>query len=116
MTIESTEATPTTTDSIRRSNYKAALEWAARLVDETTDLPNDVTITVQPWAPDAPEIRAYFHRDVPKLRQFRDDQMLTETMTTREDGSVYIEATGEADGVRLVAWSLTAPTAAAVAA
>lgn len=118
MTIQITDSVSDTTDSVRRGSYMAALSLAEQIMSETTALPTDFQVAARPWTPDVPELRFYFHRDLPGLRQFRDDQWLTETREDREDGSVYIEATREdVRGVRVVAWVLLpAEAAAAVAA
>ncbi|MCI4143016.1 hypothetical protein [Streptomyces sp. MMS20-AI2-20] len=103
--------------SPQRQSYMAALSLAETIMSETNVLPADFAIVAYPWAPTRPELRFYFHRDVPALRQFRDEQMLTESMTTRDDGSVHIEASrDDVRGVRVVAWTLTRATAAAVTA
>lgn len=117
MTTETTELAPQPVDSMRRSSYMAALSLAEQIISETTTLPTDFQVAVKPWAPDKPELRFYFHRDIPGLRQFRDDQMLTESMETGQDGSVHIEATrNDVRGVRVVAWTLIPAEAPAVAA
>ncbi|MFF7561917.1 hypothetical protein ACFZB4_18340 [Streptomyces pseudovenezuelae] len=103
--------------SVQRRNYMAALSLAEQIMSETAKMPTSFEVLVHPWAPEAAELRFYFHHDIPALRQFRDDQMLTETMTTRADGSVYIEAVRQDDHpVRVVAWSLASPSPSAVAA
>jgi hypothetical protein len=92
--------------SVQRRNYMAALSLAEQIMSETAKLPTSFDIRVPAFAPNEPELRFYFHRDVPGLRQFRDDQMLTETREDRAN-SVYIEATrDDVDGVRVVAWTL----------
>lgn len=117
MATEITERTAQPADLVQRNSFMAALSLAEQLMSETTALPTDFTVAAHPWTPNEPELRFYFHHDVAGLRQFRDDQMLTETMTTREDGSVYVEATREdVRGVRVVAWTLSNPAASAVAA
>ena len=94
--------------SPRRRSFMAALSLAETIMSETGAMPTDFSVVAYPWAPAAPELRFYFHHDVPGLRQFRDEQMLTESMSTREDGSTYIEATREdVAGVRVVAWTLS---------
>jgi hypothetical protein len=102
-----TEATEPTTENAQRASYMTALSLAEQIMSESSTLPTDFTISVKAYAPDEPELRFYFHRDVSGLRQFRDDQMLTESMETREDGSVYIEAVRQdVRGVRVEAWTL----------
>lgn len=105
MTTEITQTPTDTGISLQCRNYMAALSLAEQLISETDTLPAAVEINVHPWAPGAPEIRFYFHHDVQGLRRFRDDQMLTETRTDRPD-SVYLEATRDFEGVRVVAWTL----------
>lgn len=104
--------------SSRLRNYMAALSLAEQIVSDCTGtLPTSFEVIVHPWAPTQPELRFYFHRDVPGMRQFRDDQMLTETMHPRENGAVYCEAVrADVRGVRVVAWTLTDPKSSAVAA
>lgn len=117
MATETTELAPQSVDSVSRNSYMAALSLAEQIMSESHALPHDFRVTVHPWAPAAPELSFYFHRDIPGLRQFRDDQMLTETMVKREDGSVYIEATrDDVRGVRVVAWTLSDAEVQAVAA
>ncbi|WP_328934193.1 MULTISPECIES: hypothetical protein [unclassified Streptomyces] len=118
MTIETTQpAIVSSPEDVQRRSYMTALSLAAQIMGETHALPNSFEVIVHPWAPAKPELRFYFHRDVPSMRQFRDDQMLTETMEPREDGSVYCEAVREdVWGVRVVAWTLTDAKAPAVAA
>lgn len=111
MTIEITEPATQSVDSVRRSSYAAALELAELLISQSNTLPTSVTVNVYPWAPGAAELRFYFHHDVPGMRQFRDDQMLTETMETRADGSVHCEATRDMDSVLVTAWTLSQPQA-----
>ncbi|UUU21673.1 hypothetical protein [Streptomyces sp. DSM 40750] len=108
MTTETTEPIAENGVSAQRGSYMAALSLAEQILSKSSTLPTNLDVTVHPWAPKQPELRFYFHRDVPSLRQFRDDQMLTESMVTRENGSVYIEAVREdVRGVRVVAWTLT---------
>lgn len=109
MTTETTEPEQTTDDSTQRNSFMAALSVAEQLISESATLPTSFQVNVPTWVADAPEVRFYFHLDVPGMRQFRDDQMLTERMETREDGSVYCEASRNVDGVRVVAWTLTNP-------
>lgn len=117
MTAETTELAPQTVADVRRKSYMAALSLAEQIMSETLAIPSDFKVEVPQWAPNEPELRFYFHRDVPGLRQFRDDQMLTESMTQRADGSVYVEASREdVRGVRVVAWTLTSAANSAVAA
>lgn len=120
MTTETTEPAVASVDSVRLNSYMTALSLAELIMSDCTGtLPTSFEVLVHSWAPTKPELRFYFHRDVPGMRQFRDDQMLTETMTTREDGSVYCEAVREdddGDGVRVVAWTLTDAQPSAVAA
>lgn len=117
MTTETIEQTISDAHSVRRESYMAALSLAETIMSESLVMPTDFTVAVHSWAPKGPELRFYFHRDVPGLRQFRDNQMLTESTETREDGSVYIEAVREdVRGVRVVAWTLTDANASAVAA
>lgn len=95
-------------DTAQRNSYMAALSLAEQMISEAQTLPTEFTITSQPWSPTEPKISFYFHDDIPGLRQFRDDQMLTERMETRDDGSVFIEATRDGvRGVRVAAWTLT---------
>ncbi|MCI3271438.1 hypothetical protein [Streptomyces cylindrosporus] len=117
MTTEVTQAPAENGVSVQRQNYFRALSLAEQILSETAKLPTNFDVIVHPWTPDAPVLRFYFHMDVPGLRQFRDDQMLTETREDRAD-SVYIEATRDnVDGVRVVAWTLlTADGNAAVSA
>ena len=102
----------------RLRNYMAALSLAEQIISDCTGtLPTSFKVLVHPWAPNEPELRFYFHRDVPGMRQFRDDQMLTETMQPRENGAVYCEAVrADVRGVRVIAWTLTDPKSSAVAA
>jgi hypothetical protein len=120
MTIETTEPAIASAEDVRRSSYTAALSLAGLILSDCTGtLPTSFEVTVHTWAPTKSELSFYFHRDVPGMRKFRDDQMLTETMTTRDDGSVYCEAVREdddGDGVRVVAWVLMPAEAPAVAA
>lgn len=109
MTTQITEPAAQDINIRQRNSYMAALSLAETLVSQTATLPSSFEIRAFPWASDAAELRFYFHLDVPGLRQFRDDQMLTERMETRADGSVYCEATRDMDGVRVVAWTLTDP-------
>lgn len=103
--------------SPQRRSYMAALSLAEQIMSETATLPTDFRVIVHSWAPSAPELIFYFHRDVPALRQFRDEQTLTETTKHNEDGSVYIEAArDDVSGVRVVAWTLTDATSSAAAA
>lgn len=107
MATEITERTPQSADLLRRNSYMAALSLAEQIMSETAALPTEFTVAVRPWAPAEPELRFYFHRDVAGLRQFRDDQVLTESTETQENGSVYIEAArDDVRGVRVVAWTL----------
>jgi hypothetical protein len=101
----------TQTDIVQRNSYMTALSLAEQLISEAQTLPTEFTITAQPWTPDEPRIGLYFHDDIPGLRQFRDDQMLTESMATRADGSVYIEAVRTVRGVRVTAWTLVTASA-----
>lgn len=94
----------------QRNSYMAALSLAEQMISEAQALPTEFTITSQPWTPTEPRLSFYFHDDIPGLRQFRDDQMLTESMETRNDGSVYVEAVREVCGVRVAAWTLTFPS------
>lgn len=117
MTTQITEAAPSSKDSMRRNNYMAALSLAETIMSETLALPTNFDVNVYPWAPNSPELRFYFHHDVAGLRQFRDEQMLTESAKEREDGSIYIEAVREdVEGVRVVAWTLSDAKPSAVAA
>jgi len=109
VTTQITEPAQSAEDSTQRNSYMAALSLAETLISQTATLPTNFEVRVFPWTADAPELRFYFHMDIPGLRQFRDDQMLTETMTTRKDGSIHIEAARDMDGVRVVAWTLTDP-------
>ncbi|MFC8124691.1 hypothetical protein [Streptomyces sp. NPDC057302] len=109
MTAENTEPATQDADSTQRNRYMAALSLAETLISQTATLPTSFTVRASAWTDDAPELRFYFHRDVPGMRQFRDDQMLTETMETRADGSVHCEATRDMDGVRVNAWTLSDP-------
>ncbi|MGW2379266.1 hypothetical protein [Streptomyces sp. NPDC001658] len=104
--------------SSRLRSYMVALSLAEQIISDCTGtLPTSFEVLVYPWAPTAPELRFYFHRDVPGMRQFRDDQMLTETMQPRENGAVLCEAVrDDVRGVRVVAWTLTDPKSSAVAA
>lgn len=103
--------------SPQRKSYMAALSLAETIMSEALALPTSFDVNVHPWTPNSPELRFYFHHDVSGLRQFRDDQMLTESVQTREDGSVYIEAVREdVSGVRVVAWTLSDAKPSAVAA
>lgn len=111
VTTQTTDPAPATTDIVQRNSYMAALSMAEIVMSQTTTLPTKFEVITFPWAADAPVLRFYFHLDVPGMRQFRDEQMLTERMETRADGSVYCEATGDMDGVRVVAWTLTNPPA-----
>lgn len=112
VTTQTTDRAATTSDMVQRNSFMTALSVAEQLVSETAALPNQFEVVVYPWAPEAPELRFYFHLDIPALRQFRDAQMLTERMETRKDGSVYVEASrGDVGGVRVVAWTLTNPPA-----
>lgn len=107
MTTEITETPAETGVSLQRQSYMAALSLAEQLMSETSQLPTDFEVKASASAPGSPELRFYFHRNAAALRQFRDDQMLTETMDRRKDGSVCIEATREdVRGVRVVAWTL----------
>ncbi|MFJ4624298.1 hypothetical protein [Streptomyces sp. NPDC088812] len=117
MTSQITEPATQAADLVQRNSFMTALSVAEQIMSETSVLPTEFDVAARPWAPGAPELRFYFHNDMPGLRQFRDDQMLTESMRTREDGSVYIEAVREdVRGVRVVAWTLTDAEASAVAA
>lgn len=109
MTTQTTEFQQTTGDSTQRKSYMEALSLAEVLVSQTETLPSEIEVRVFPWRSSEPELRFYFHMDIPGLRQFRDDQMLTERTETRADGSVYVEAKRDMDGVLVVAWSLTDP-------
>lgn len=93
-------------DFEQRNSFMAALSLAEQMISEAQTLPTEFTITAQPWSPTEPKLSFYFHDDIPGLRQFRDDQMLTESMETRKDGSVYIEAARDVRGVRVAAWTL----------
>ncbi|SDM47648.1 hypothetical protein SAMN04487981_101647 [Streptomyces sp. cf386] len=116
MTTEITETPAENGVSVRRRNYMKALSLAEQIMSETGLLPTNFDVKVPAFAPNEPELRFYFHRDVAGLRQFRDGQMLTESMETREDGSVYIEATREISGVHVEAWTLFPADASAEAA
>ncbi|MFJ5259129.1 hypothetical protein ACIQAC_01460 [Streptomyces sp. NPDC088387] len=105
MTTEITQTSADTGISLQRRNYMAALSLAERLISETDMLPTSIDVLVHPWRPGAPQLRFYFHQDVPGLRKFRDDQMLTETREDRTN-SVYLEATRDFEGVSVVAWTL----------
>lgn len=110
MNTETIQPSTQTPEDKQRSSFMTALSLAEQLVSESTTLPYSFDVQVRPTAPAEPQIRFYFHMDVPGLRQFRDDHMLTETAETRDDGSVYIEATRvDVRGVRIVAWTLTDP-------
>ncbi|WP_141753779.1 zinc finger domain-containing protein [Streptomyces luteocolor] len=109
MTTQITEPTQPDADLVRRDSFMAALSLAEILISQTTKLPTSFDVRVAPWAQGEANLRFYFHHDVPGLRQFRDDQMLTERMEARKDGSVYCEATRDMDGVRVTAWTLTDP-------
>lgn len=107
----------TPADSVRRSSYMAALALAEQIMSETLAMPTDFTVQVHSWTPREPELRFYFHRDLPLLRKFTVEQWLSESVDERADGSVYVESKGECRGVRVVAWTLLgAEDAAAVAA
>lgn len=94
--------------SPQRRNYMAALSLAEQIMSETTVLPTSLDVQVHAWSPLAPELRFYFHRDPEALRQFAAEQQLVESVTTRDDGSVYIEAARQIEqGVRVVAWTLS---------
>lgn len=118
MATEITELAPQPTDLVQRNSFMAALSLAEQIMSETTALPTSFEIAVYPWRAGEPELRFYFHHDLPGLRQFRDEQFLTESRQDRENGSVCFEATGElVRGVRVVAWTLlSAEMASAVAA
>lgn len=109
MTTQNTEPATQDPGDVQRSRYMEALSLAETLISQTATLPTDFEVRASAWTEDAPQLRFYFHLDVPGLRQFRDDQMLTERMETRADGSVYCEASRDMDGVRVVAWTLAAP-------
>lgn len=111
-----TEPPPAATDLVQRNGYMAALSLAEQLISEMTALPHDFTMTVPKWAPTMPQISFYFHKDLPGLRQFRDAQDLTESTEIHKDSSLYIEATRNIRGVRVVAWTLTGAPESAVAA
>lgn len=102
-------------DTAQRNSYMTALSLAEQLISESAVLPTEFMVAARPWTPSEPELRFYFHDDIAGLRQFRDDQMLTESMETRNDGSVYIEAArDDVRGVRVTAWTLTPAAAAPV--
>ncbi|MEV8432039.1 hypothetical protein ACWHLZ_27865 [Streptomyces chartreusis] len=105
MTTEITQAPTENGVSVQRQNYFKALSLAEQIMSETTKLPTSFDVRVPAFTPNEPELRFYFHHDVPGLRQFRDDQMLTETREDRAN-SVYLEATRDVDGVRVIAWTL----------
>lgn len=106
MTTEITEPAGRLTVDVRRHLHSEALALAAQLISESSVVPATVDVRVPDWAAGTTEVHFYFHRDVASLRQFRDEQMLTETRENRASG-VYIEATrDDADGVRVIAWTL----------
>ncbi|GAQ52123.1 hypothetical protein [Streptomyces acidiscabies] len=117
MTIHITDHPAQPVDVVQRNSYMAALSLAEQIMSETTALPTNFDVSVHRWSPNQPELRFYFHLDLPGLRAFRDEQALTESVKTREDGSVYIEAVREdVRGVRVTAWTLSDPKPSAVAA
>lgn len=117
MGTQTTDLPTQPADVVQRNSYMAALSLAEHIMSETGALPTDFTVASRPWEPGTPELRFYFHHDVSGLRQFRDDQKLTESVETRANGSVYIEAVREdVRGVRVVAWTLTDAEASVVAA
>ena len=112
-----TEASETSTTDVRRTNYLAALALAGQIMSESSALPSDFTVAVYAFAPNAPEIKFYFHRDLDGLRQFADERGLTVSATDRPDGDVYYKAVGQPiDNVVVTAWSLVSADAPAVAA
>lgn len=113
MTTETTEPTTQASDDGRRARFMKALSLAEQLMSEMATLPFQFEIYASTWGDYEPEIRFYFHMDIPGLRQFRDDQALTETTETRNSGAVYIQAArDDVRGVRVVAWTLTDPSSA----
>jgi hypothetical protein len=106
VTTESTELTGRLTADVRRHLHKTALSLSVQIVGESSVVPTTIDVRVPDWAAGQTEIHFYFHRNVADLRQFRDEQMLTETQEDRSAG-VYIEATrDDGDGVRVIAWTL----------
>lgn len=116
MASETTELAPQPVDSAQRSSYMKALSLAEQIMSETSALPTNFIVAVPHYAPDQPGICFYFHHDLAGLRQFRDDQWLSETREDRDNGWVYFEVKGAAlGGVSVSAWTLLdAEEAAAV--
>lgn len=106
MTTEITDPTGRLTVDVRRHWHSTALALAAQIISESSVVPTHVDVRVPDWAAGTTEVHFYFHRDVASLRQFRDEQMLTEAREDRASG-VYIEATrDDVGGVRVIAWTL----------
>jgi hypothetical protein len=106
VTTETTESTGRLTVDVRRHLHMAALSLGVQIVGESSVVPTMIDVRVPDWATGQTEITFYFHRNVADLRQFRDEQMLTETREDRATG-VYIEATADdVEGVRVIAWTL----------
>lgn len=117
MTSQITEASASSTDDVRRNSYFAALSLAEQIMSVTTVLPTNFDVQVEAWSPSAPQISFYFHRNPEALRAFAAEQQLAVSVTTRGNGSVYTEAVRlDAQGVRVVAWSLSPANPSAVAA
>lgn len=117
MTTETTELAPQAADSVQRNSYMAALALAEQLMNVTTVLPTNVDVQVHAWSPSLPQISFYFHRNLEALRKFAAEQQLTESVTTRDNGSVYTEAVRQSEqGVRVVAWTLSDAKPSAVTA
>ena len=106
MTTDTTETFGRLTVDVRLYWHRTALSVAEQIISETSVAPTSFEVRVPDWSAGTTEISFYFHRDVVSLRQFRDEQMLTETREDRESG-VYIEAAADHhEGVRVVAWTL----------
>ncbi|MFJ4837118.1 hypothetical protein [Streptomyces sp. NPDC088746] len=97
---------PTSTASVQRSSFMAALSLAETLLSETTTVPTHVNVEAAHFAPNDPIIKFYFHCNPAGAREFAKQFGLTVKVEEHPAGGEYTEANAQRDGVKIQAWAL----------
>ncbi|MDT0306831.1 hypothetical protein RM780_07625 [Streptomyces sp. DSM 44917] len=94
-----------------RARLVAAIAATSRIIAQSPAAPSSLAIEA---AGLHPQLKLYFHNNADAVTEFAEHFGGTASArphTDRPDSSIYTSATGELDGVRYEAWSLTAPQA-----
>ena len=97
---------PTSTGSVQRTSYMAALSLAETLLSEAKAVPTHVNVEATHFAPNDPIIKFYFHNAPAAVREFAEQFNLTVKVEEYPNGGEYTEANAERDGVKVQAWAL----------